>query len=163
MINQQKQLVTHSYKIKKVNLYFNREFAQFSFQKWQKYMIEKTNIGKIFLPPFEYMVARQVSQDQQFHLLFSVFPASALHLSNFYLYKACVMRLLVCLFHHPTNSSTQPDCREWAPVRIGSAHTGWQPTGDPLARVSSQLDGNTLDQTDNPELVSSDTVQSFRD
>lgn len=64
-------------------------------------MIEKTNIGKIFLPPFEYMVARQVSQDQQLPLLFSVFPASALHPSNFYLYKACVMRLLVCLFHPP--------------------------------------------------------------
>ena len=61
----------------------------------------KSEYRKNILAPFEYMVARQLSQDQQFPLLFSVFPASALHPSSFYLYKACVMRLLVCLFHPP--------------------------------------------------------------
>ncbi len=49
--------------------------------------------------------------------------SSAPHPSSFYLYKACVMRLLVLLLH-----STQPDCRAWAPGhRLGSAHAGWRP------------------------------------
>ncbi len=74
----------------------------------------------------------------RFPLLFSVFaPASAPHPPSFGA-STCTRPayydyLFVCSTY--PISSTQPDCRAWAPGhRLGSAHAGWRtPTGDPLA------------------------------